>query len=82
MSQTICDDDMQRIREFSELGLGRKKIADYLGISEYAVKTVLEGKVPVCAGGLSTRQRQNMINAAFRPVGKRKNNSPTPTETA
>ena len=84
MKTTIGADDVKRIQEFSELGYGRKAIADYIGITEYAVKQVLNGNAASVVDQLSTRQRTQMLMRAFRPVGQSENNCPTPrpVETA
>lgn len=63
----VSADDVARIKEFAAAGYGRKAISDYIGISEYAVKLVLEGKEPAVTRELSTRQRGDLINAAFGP---------------
>lgn len=68
MKTAVCDDDVTRIKEFHAQGYGRKTISDYMGISEYAVKRVLEGKRPTVSSELSIRQRGELINNAFGPV--------------
>jgi hypothetical protein len=61
----VTVDDIERIKEFAAAGYGRKAISDYIGITEYAVKCVLEGKPRPPNESLSTRQRQQLLNAAF-----------------
>jgi predicted transcriptional regulator len=63
----VTADDVERIKEFHSAGYGRKKIADYIGLSEYAVKQVLSGNAALIVDQLSTRQRGDLINRAFGP---------------
>lgn len=63
----VTADDVERIKEFHRAGYGRKKIADYIGISESAVTQVLKGTRQTISDELSTRQIGDLINAAFGP---------------
>ena len=67
MKTPVTADDVARIHEFSEAGYGRKKIADYIGVTEAAVKAVLNGSRETISEELSTRQRGALINNAFGP---------------
>ena len=61
-------DDVARIKELAELGYGRKKISDYVGVTEAAVAAVLNGSREAISDELSTRQIDQMLYRAFGPV--------------
>lgn len=67
MRNEVTADDVERIKEFHRVGYGRKKIADYIGLSESAVAAVLTGERKTISDELSTRQRGDLINRAFGP---------------
>jgi len=60
-------DDVARINELAALGYGRKKIADWVGVTESAVAAVLNGTRESISDELSTRQISAMLNRSFRP---------------
>ncbi|KPK72266.1 MAG: hypothetical protein AMJ84_04585 [Acidithiobacillales bacterium SM23_46] len=67
MRNDVTADDVERIKEFYSAGYGRKKIADYIGLSESSVAAVLTGERKTISDELSTRQRGDLINRAFGP---------------
>lgn len=64
---SVTKDDVKRIHELSDMGLGRKSISDYMGINESAIKAVLTGERKTISNELSIRDRQRLIDLAFGP---------------
>lgn len=67
MNNDINKDKADQIRELAALGYGRNKIAAMCDTNASAVRMVLEGKRVNFADDLTTRQRQALLNHAFRP---------------
>ena len=64
---TLGEDDVARIRELHAQGWGRNRIGDYLNVNPSTVKCVLDDSRKIVSDRLSVRQRQDLLNSAFRP---------------
>lgn len=67
----VTPDDARQIHELKARGHGSNYIGHLLDINASAVKAVLHDKRVSYSEKLSTRQRQGLLNTAFRPIEER-----------
>ena len=67
----VPHDTADEIRELEADGFGRNTISMMTGINAGTVRNVLSGKAVEFCDDLTTRQRTNMLSAAFRPLNGR-----------
>ncbi len=71
MKQEITYDDARQIHKLADAGYGRNMIGHMLDINPASVRSVLAKERVSYCDKLSTRQRQALLNHAFRPIDGR-----------